>query len=254
MGRAEHARAPLASHGAGQCTERSAVRPAVVAAGRRHGNNGAPNTLRAWTQITTGSANSLVAVLDNGIVDHPDLAGKVIRGVDMVQDTTFSNDGDGRDTEPADPGDWVDSGDLALPAYAGCKSGASSWHGTVIAGMLAAQANNGQGGASMNWPGRVLAVRVAAKCGADVADIVDGMRWAAGFDDVCRRSDTAGNCLDFLRPTRTRCASSTSASAATAPAMPIGQRSMPCAVAASLLWRRPATKTQARRGRPSARA
>ncbi len=168
------------------------------------GNNGASNALRAWTQITTGSTDSLVAVLDNGIVDHPDLAGKVILGVDLVEDTTFSNDGDGRDTDPTDPGDWLDSADLARPEYAGCSPdnlpAISSWHGTAIAGIVAAQANNGQGGASLNWPGKVLAVRVATKCGADVADIVDGMRWAAGFDDVCRRSDAAGTCLEFFAP------------------------------------------------------
>jgi serine protease len=163
------------------------------------GSSGVPNALRAWTSITTGSTGSLVAVLDNGIADHPDLAGKVIRGVDMVADTNFSNDGDGRDTDPTDPGDWVDSADLALPAFAGCKADSSSWHGTAIAGMLAANTNNGEGGASMNWPGRVLAVRVAAKCGADVADIVDGMRWVAG-QQVCRRSDTSGNCLEFFAP------------------------------------------------------
>jgi serine protease len=166
------------------------------------GSSGAPNTLRAWTSITTGSAGSLVAVLDNGIVDHPDLAGKVIRGVDMVADSTFSNDGDGRDTDPNDPGDWVDSADLAKQEFSSlnCQIENSTWHGTAIAGMLAANTNNGEGGASMNWPGRVLAVRVAAKCGADVADIVDGMRWAAGFSDVCRRSDTSGNCLEFFAP------------------------------------------------------
>ena len=151
----------------------------------------------AWTSVTTGSASSVIAVLDNGIVGHPDLTGKVIPGYDMVSDVDFSNDGDGRDAVPTDPGDWVDSTDLARPAFAGCAPEASSWHGTAIAGMLVANANNGQGGASMNWPGRVLAVRVAAKCGADVVDIVDGMRWAAGLQ-VCRRSDAFGNCLEFV--------------------------------------------------------
>ena len=48
----------------------------------------------------------------------------------------------------------------------------------------------------MNWPGRVLAVRVAAKCGADVADIADGIRWVAGLA-VCLRSDASGNCLEL---------------------------------------------------------
>jgi serine protease len=162
------------------------------------GSNGVPDFLGAWTQRTTGSASAIVAVLDNGIVDHPDLAGKVIPGYDLVADSAFSNDGDGRDADPTDPGDWVSASDLARPEYAGCQEEASSWHGTAIAGMLAANVNNGAGGAGINWPGRVLAVRVAAKCGADVADIVDGMRWVAGRADVCRRSDALGNCLEFV--------------------------------------------------------
>ncbi len=161
-------------------------------------SNGVPNYLTAWTSVTTGDANSLVAVLDNGIVAHPDLAGKVVNGYDMVSDTAFSNDGDGRDADPADPGDWVDAADLQLQDYKDfkCQVEPSTWHGTVIAGMLAATVNNGQGGASMNWPGRVLAVRVAAKCGADVADIADGIRWVAGLA-VCLRSDASGDCLEL---------------------------------------------------------
>jgi serine protease len=153
----------------------------------------------AWSSVTTGSPSSLVAVLDNGITFHPDLVGKVIAGYDMVSDVAFSNDGNGRDADPTDPGDWVDAADLARPEYAGCAVESSSWHGTAIAGMLAANVNNGQGGASMNWPGKVLAVRVAAKCGADVVDIVDGMRWAAGLD-VCRASDAFGQCTELLPP------------------------------------------------------
>jgi serine protease len=162
------------------------------------GSNGAPNYLGAWTSVTTGDANSLVAVLDNGVVAHPELAGKVINGYDMVSDPAFSNDRDGRDADPSDPGDWVDASDLQLQDYKDfkCEAEPSTWHGTVIAGMLAATVNNGQGGASMNWPSRVLAVRVAAKCGADAADIVDGIRWVAGLA-VCLRSDASGNCLEL---------------------------------------------------------
>ena len=72
--------------------------------------------------------------------------------------------------------------------------------------------DNGAGGAGINWGGRVLPVRVAGKCGADVADIVDGMRWAAGLPVAGRAA-----------PTRTRRASSTSASAAARPAAPAYQ-------------------------------
>ncbi len=150
------------------------------------GGLGVPDFFTAWSQRSTGSASAIVAVLDNGIVAHPDLAGKVIAGYDMVSDSPYSNDGDGRDADPTDPGDWLTQGEInANPgAFDGCDATPSTWHGTAITGIIAAQVNNGQGGASINWPGQVLAVRVAGKCGADVADIVDGMRWAAGLD-VC---------------------------------------------------------------------
>jgi serine protease len=159
---------------------------------------GVPGFQTAWTQLGTGSAAGVVAVLDSGITPHPELAGRVLPGYDLVSDSTFSNDGDGRDADPADPGDWVDATDLQRSDYRelACETESSSWHGTAIAGMLSALTNNGQGPAGMNWAASVVPVRVAAKCGADVDDIVDGLRWAAGLE-VCRRSDDDGTCLDM---------------------------------------------------------
>ncbi len=144
---------------------------------------GVPGFLSAWTQRSVGSGASRVAVLDNGITAHPELAGRVLPGYDMVADSGYSNDGDGRDADPSDPGDWVDAADQQRsPAlYGNCERQPSSWHGTAIAGMLFANTDNSAGVAAMNWQGRVLPVRVATKCGADVSDIVDGMRWAAGL-------------------------------------------------------------------------
>lgn len=158
---------------------------------------GVAGFLTAWMQVGTGSVDGAVAVLDSGITDHPELAGRSLPGYDMVSDLGFSNDGDGRDPDPNDPGDWVDDADLARPAYrdAGCVREDSSWHGTAIAGMLAARTNDRLGIAAMNWAAPVLPVRVAAKCGADVEDIIDGMRWAAGLE-VCRRSDSRGGCIE----------------------------------------------------------
>ena len=142
----------------------------------------------AWSTGITGSLgdpSAIVAILDTGITSgayaHPDLANKVIPGYDFVSEVDYSNDGDGRDADPSDPGDWVDHGDLASPAFDGCALEASSWHGTLIAGQVAALTNNGEGVAGIGWNTRVLAVRVAGKCGATVSDIVDGMRWAAGL-------------------------------------------------------------------------
>jgi len=143
---------------------------------------GVPGLLSAWQSGLPGAnAGVTVAVLDTGITNHPDLAGRVLPGYDFVSEAVYGNDGNGRDADPSDPGDWVSSSDLAKPEFAGCTAANSSWHGTLIAGLLAAVANNNIGVAGIQAQGQVLPVRVAGKCGATVADIVDGMRWAAGL-------------------------------------------------------------------------
>jgi serine protease len=148
---------------------------------------GVPGFERAWTSGiagATGSASVRVAVLDTGITPHPDLDGRILPGYDFVSDVAAAGDGNGRDADPADPGDWIDANDRATSRFAACELQRSSWHGTVIAGLLAANAGNGQGGAGIQQAGQVLPVRVAGKCGASVVDILDGMRWAVGLPVV----------------------------------------------------------------------
>ena len=124
----------------------------------------APN---AWN-TTTGSASTVVAVIDTGILNHSDLAGRTVAGYDFISNVTAANDGNGRDNNPADPGDW-------------CGGFDSSWHGTHVAGTIGAATNNGIGVAGINWNAKILPVRVLGKCGGTTSDIIDGMRWAAGL-------------------------------------------------------------------------
>ncbi len=146
---------------------------------------GVPGFLSAWRSGipgATGSAQALVAVLDTGLTSHPELAGRTLPGHDFVSDAAYANDGDGRDSDPADPGDWVSAADKAADTrFSGCDEEHSSWHGTSITGIVAAATDNQLGVAGIAPQGRVLPVRVAGKCGAAVSDIVDGMRWAAGL-------------------------------------------------------------------------
>jgi serine protease len=155
----------------------------TVAAGRE----GVAGFASAW-QRSTGApafgAVPVVAVLDSGITSHPELNARLRPGYDFVSDTLYANDGNGRDNDPADPGDAITTADrLAHPAaLGGCPPAPlSSWHGTVIAGQVAAVSNNVEGVAAGNWQGLVLPVRVAGRCGAALGDILDGLRWAAGL-------------------------------------------------------------------------
>lgn len=168
------------------------------------GRAGVPRLPAAWDLSTgvpvSGQPFVPVAVLDTGaLFDHPDLQGKWLPGYDFVSGVAAGNDGDGRDPDASDPGDWISEADARQAVFGGCEVADSSWHGTLIAGQIAALANNGIGGAGVNWEARIVPVRIAGKCGAEVVDIVDGMRWAAGLP-VCRTTDADGRCTGYYPP------------------------------------------------------
>jgi len=133
------------------------------------------NAPAAW-EITTGGPVT-VGVVDTGILPHPDLINKTLPGYDMIGDPEISLDGDGRDADAFDSGDWIEGPQCGSedPIWE-----ASSWHGTHVAGIIGAQANNGQGIAGVSWGARILPVRVLGRCGGEFTDVMDGILWAAG--------------------------------------------------------------------------
>jgi len=138
------------------------------------------NLPQAWN-ITTGNANTVVAVIDTGHRPHADLASRIVGGYDFISDVQIANDGNGRDANAEDPGDWVTVAESSSGYFAGCTVTNSSWHGTHVAGTIGAVTNNGQGVAGVNWGAKLLSVRTLGKCGGTTSDITDGMRWAAGL-------------------------------------------------------------------------
>jgi serine protease len=140
------------------------------------------NATAAW-DITTGSANYSVAVVDTGIrLNHPDLLGRTVPGYDFIHDALVGNDGNMRDADPSDPGDWITSGESASGYFSGCPARPSSWHGSHVAGTIGAGGYNNTGIAGVNWESRILPIRALGKCGGYDTDIIAGVRWAAGIN------------------------------------------------------------------------
>ncbi len=110
----------------------------------------------------------VVAVIDSGMLPHPDITSRLVPGADLITSPSISNDGDGRDGDNTDPGDT-------------CGGVPSSWHGLHVAGTIGATTDNGLGIAGVDQRARVLPVRALGTCGGWASDIADAIRWAAGL-------------------------------------------------------------------------
>ncbi|MDR6839909.1 S8 family peptidase [Pseudoxanthomonas sacheonensis] len=119
----------------------------------------------AWD--TSTGEGVVVAVLDTGYLDHADLNANIVPGYDFIIDTVVAGDGDGRDADAHDPGDWE-------------GGGTSSFHGTHVAGTVAAVTNNGLGLAGVAFNAKVQPVRVLGHGGGYTSDIADAITWASG--------------------------------------------------------------------------
>jgi serine protease len=130
------------------------------------------NLPQAW-DTAQGSSGVRVAVADTGVVlNHPDLRTQLEAsdpdGFDFISSSSLALDGDGRDANADDPGDD--------------PSGQGSFHGTHVAGTVAAATNNGTGVAGAGFNSRILPLRVLGRGGGgSSADILAAVRYSAGL-------------------------------------------------------------------------
>ena len=134
------------------------------------------NLPQAW-DIAADPSGIIVAVVDTGVfMAHPDLAANLLpTGYDFISDSTRALDNNGIDPDPDDPGDSP-------------HPGFSSFHGTHVAGTIAAQSGNTTGVAGVSWDGvaetsRILPVRVLGLGGGTSYDVIQGVRYAAGLSN-----------------------------------------------------------------------
>ena len=144
---------------------------------------GGANLPNAWGRKVGGvplsGAGVTVAVLDSGYRPHVDLVANIVGGYDFVSadsasDFTTANDGDARDADAQDPGDWNTQANL-------CDVSNSSWHGTHAAGIIGAVGNNNAGVIGVAYRAKILPLRVLGVCGGYTSDTAAGLLWAAGL-------------------------------------------------------------------------
>jgi serine protease len=128
----------------------------------------------AWDSATGAGVN--VAVIDTGYRNHTDLSGQFVQGYDFISTAAIGGDGNGRDSDALDPGDSVTAGQCG----AGEPASGSSWHGTHVAGTIAAKTNNSVGVAGVAFGAKIVPVRVLGKCGGYTSDIADAIIWSSG--------------------------------------------------------------------------
>lgn len=154
----------------------------------------------AW-DFTSGSANVRVAVIDTGVLPHPELVGPggavsppggalASEGYDSISDCRIratcaaATPSSSAAVEPApgalDRGDWISAADRSTSFFSDCARTDSTWHGSHVAGTAVALANNGEGIVGGAYEARLLPVRVLGKCGGYMADVAEALRWAAG--------------------------------------------------------------------------
>jgi len=167
----------------------------LFASGQWYLKSAQPAAIRAdaaWDVVRGGASPAtsvIVAVIDTGVrFDHPDLQGKLVPGWDFISSAAVAGDGDGWDADASDAGDFLTAQELASDTFksgncdeAGAGHVDSSWHGTRVAGMIAAATDNAIGIAGTGYNLRVQPVRALGKCGGFNSDVIAAMYWAAGM-------------------------------------------------------------------------
>ena len=140
----------------------------------------------AW-DVTTGSSNVYVAILDTGVdITNPDLAPNIWTNPNPNGQPGFPDDVNGWNFV-ADDNDVLDD----------------EGHGTNVAGIIGGVGNNGIGIAGLNWHVTIIPVKVLDSSGSGTdADIISGINYVTmlksqGINIVAMNESLGGSSFPF---------------------------------------------------------
>lgn len=133
----------------------------------------------AW-DITQGNPASIVAIIDLGVsVNNPDLKEAIWTNSGEVAGNNVDDDGNGF-IDDVHGWDFVDGDSDASPKYDVAGSDPRDLHhGTIVAGIIAARGNNGEGIAGIDWGAKIMPLRALHSDGSgDVETVIAAFRYA----------------------------------------------------------------------------
>jgi thermitase len=104
-------------------------------------------TEAGW-DVTRGNEKVVIAIVDTGVdLNHPDLKNRLTKGYNVIENTNFPDDDNG--------------------------------HGTHVAGIIASETNNQEGGAGITWYNKIMPIKAMGPEGYGTSfDIAKGVIWA----------------------------------------------------------------------------
>jgi serine protease len=164
-----------------------------------------------------------VAVIDSGIIPHPDLEGQTLPGYDFigrsaadilgtnydVDGLMSSGDGDAEDLDPRDEGQGRDLGDCHKPTLGwlidpsnslfDAAARDSNWHGTAVASIISAKRDNDVGISGIAPAVKIIPVRTLGKCieSDDFLNLVRAIDWASGITVLGQTNPNPANIINL---------------------------------------------------------
>ncbi|MFH1326330.1 MAG: S8 family peptidase, partial [Candidatus Falkowbacteria bacterium] len=114
---------------------------------------------QAWN-VTTGNDQVIIAIIDSGVdIDHPDLINNIWTNQDEIPNNGIDDDENGF-TDDVHGWDFLTNTNDPQPKLENYYSTTAINHGTVVAGIAAAQGGNNEGIAGVSWHAKIMPLRV----------------------------------------------------------------------------------------------